>query len=94
MALYEDVKIASNGKMISNNFMNYKMPTRKDIGNIIVEFAESYEPTGPYGAKSIGEVVVNTSCPAIQDAVYNATGVRVRDLPITPEKLLKGLKNL
>jgi putative selenate reductase molybdopterin-binding subunit len=93
MALYEDVKISSNGKLITNNLMNYKIPTRKDIGNITVEFAESYEPTGPFGAKSIGEVVINTSCPAIQDAIYNATGVRVRDLPITPEKVLKALKN-
>jgi len=94
MALYEDVKITNDGKMITNNLMNYKIPTRKDIGNIIVEFAESYEPTGPFGAKSVGEVVVNSSCPAIQDAVFNATGVRIRTLPITPEKVLKGLKEL
>lgn len=93
MALYEEVKISSNGKMITNNYMNYKVPTRKDVGNIVVEFAESYEPTGPFGAKSIGEVVVNTSCPAIQDAIFNATGVRVRDLPMTPEKILRALKS-
>ncbi len=91
MALYEDVKVSSDGKMITNNLMNYKIPTRKDIGNIIVEFARSYEPTGPFGAKSIGEVVVNSSCPAIQDAVFNATGLRIRTLPITPEKVLMGL---
>jgi len=93
MALFEDVKIDSRGKMITNNLMNYKIPTRKDIGNIIVEFAESYEPTGPFGAKSIGEVVVNTCSPAIQDAIYNAAGIRVRDLPMTPEKILRELKS-
>lgn len=82
------------GKMITNNLMKYKIPTRKDIGRITVEFAESYEPTGPFGAKSIGEVVINSSSPAIQDAIFNATGVRVRSLPITPEKVLKGLKQL
>lgn len=92
MALLEDVKVAADGTLITNNLMKYAIPTVKDIGNITVEFAESYEPTGPFGAKSIGEVVINTSCPAIQEAVYNATGLRIRDLPITPDKILKGLK--
>lgn len=94
MALYEDVKINKTGKMITNNFMKYKLPTRKDIGNIVVEFADSYEPTGPFGAKSIGEVVINTACPAIQDAIFNATGVRIRELPITPEKVFMGISAL
>jgi CO/xanthine dehydrogenase Mo-binding subunit len=56
-----------------------------------VEFVYSHEPTGPFGAKSIGEVVVNTPAPAIADAVYNATGVRIRKLPITAEKVLLGM---
>lgn len=93
MALMEEVKRASDGSLITNNLMKYAIPTVKDIGKITVEFAESYEPTGPFGAKSIGEVVVNTCCPAIQEAVYNATGLRIRELPITAEKILKGLKN-
>lgn len=93
MALFEEVREDSRGKMITNNFMEYKIPSRLDINNIIVDFAESYEPTGPFGAKSIGEVVTNTPCPAIADAVYNAVGVRVRDLPITPEKVKMLLKN-
>lgn len=93
MALYEDIIADSRGKLITNNLMNYKIPTRKDIGNIQIEFAKSYEPTGPFGAKSIGEVVVNTACPAIQDAIFNAIGARVRDLPMTPEKVLSALKN-
>lgn len=91
MALWEDSIHASDGSLINNNHMKYSLPTRNRIGNVRVEFADSYEPTGPYGAKSIGEVVINTSCPAIQDAIYNATGVRVRSLPITPEKLLREL---
>ncbi|WP_352420373.1 molybdopterin cofactor-binding domain-containing protein [Proteiniborus sp.] len=87
MALFEEVREDSRGRLITNNLMEYKIPSRVDINNIIVDFAESYEPTGPFGAKSIGEVVTNTPCPAIADAVFNAVGVRIRDLPITPEKV-------
>ncbi|MCW3490141.1 xanthine dehydrogenase family protein molybdopterin-binding subunit [Dethiobacter alkaliphilus] len=88
MALYEDVRYDAKGKMKTNCFLQYKIPSRKDIGDIRVVFEESHEPTGPFGAKSIGEVVTNTPAPAIVHAVYNATGVRVTDLPVTPEKLL------
>lgn len=91
MALYEDARYNEKGKLMTNNLMVYKVPTRVDIGNIVVDFAESYEPTGPYGAKSIGEVVTNTACPAIQDAIFNAVGVRVNSLPITPEKVLMAM---
>lgn len=92
MALYEDVLISPRGRLKTGNLMDYNIPKRTDVKKITVEFVDSYEPTGPFGAKSIGEVVTNTSSPAIQDAVYNATGVRIRDLPITPEKLLKAIK--
>ena len=67
--------------------MQYKIPTREDIGKIRVEFESSYEPTGPFGAKSIGEIVINTPSPAITQAIYNATGHWFRELPITPEKI-------
>jgi CO/xanthine dehydrogenase Mo-binding subunit len=91
MALYEDVRYDEKGNMGTNNFMQYKIPCRKDIGNIRVAFEESFEPTGPFGAKSIGEVVINTPPPAIAHAVYNAVGVRVTSLPITPEKVFLGM---
>ena len=87
MALYEDVVYSSQGKDYSNSFMQYKLPTRLDIGTIRVAFDSSYEPTGPFGAKSIGEIVINTPSPAIADAIYHATGKRFRSLPITPERL-------
>jgi CO/xanthine dehydrogenase Mo-binding subunit len=93
MALYEDVRYTDTGKMTTNNFMQYKIPCRKDIGNIRVGFEESFEPTGPFGAKSIGEVVINTPAPAIAHAVYNAVGARVTSLPITPEKVFIGMRN-
>jgi CO/xanthine dehydrogenase Mo-binding subunit len=79
--------------MISDTFMQYKIPSRCDVGEIRVEFKPSFEHTGPFGAKSIGEVVINTPAPAIADAVANATGIRIRSLPITPEKVLMGIIN-
>ena len=92
MALYERPEMDHLGRTVSNSFLQYKIPARVDARSIRVEFEESYEPTGPFGAKSIGECVINTPAPAIADAVYNACGVRVRHLPITPEKLLLGEK--
>ena len=89
MALYEDVQYTDKGVIRNNSFMQYKIPSRTDIGNIRVEFESSYEPTGPFGAKSVGELVIDTPCPAIANAIYNAVGVRVRNLPITPEKIMK-----
>ena len=67
--------------------MQYKIPSRIDVGTIRVEFESSYEPTGPFGAKSIGEIVINTPSPAIANAVQNAVGVKIRELPITAEKI-------
>ncbi|HWQ42432.1 MAG TPA: molybdopterin cofactor-binding domain-containing protein [Desulfosporosinus sp.] len=92
MALYEEVKYNDLGKMATNSFMQYKIPCRKDVGKVHVAFEESFEPTGPFGAKSIGEVVANTPPPAIAHAVYNAVRVRVTRLPITPEKVFFGMQ--
>ena len=91
MALFEDVTYGCNGKIYENSFMQYKIPTRQDVGKITVDFETSYEPSSAFGAKSIGEVVINTPSPAIAHAVYNATGTWFRELPITPEKILKAL---
>ena len=87
LALFEEVRYLENGQMDSNSFMQYKIPARSDVGTVRVDFVETYEPTGPFGAKSIGEVVINTPAPAIQDAIYNGVGVRVNSLPMTPEKI-------
>ena len=92
MALYEDVVHSKEGIPYSNSFMQYKIPSRLDVGKIRVEFESSFEPTGPFGAKSIGEVVINTPAPAIANAVFNGTGVQVRELPITAEKIFMGMK--
>lgn len=71
--------------------MQYKIPTRLDMGKLRVEFESSYEPTGPFGAKSIGEIVINTPSSALAHAIYNATGLWFRELPITSEKIAMGL---
>lgn len=88
LALYEDIQFDERGKMKHDTLMQYKIPSRKDLGNNIkVMFNYSNEPTGPFGAKSIGEVVINTASPAIADAIYNATNRRLRSLPMTSEKI-------
>ena len=91
MTLYENIQYNDKGTMLNNSFMQYKIPSRRDMGNIQVEFESSFEPTGPFGAKSIGEIVINTPAPAIAHAIYRATGVWHRELPITPEKILMSM---
>ena len=90
MALSEDITYSDDGKMRNRNFLQYKLPTRVDVPSVRVEFESSYEDNGPFGAKSIGEVVINTPTSAIASAVKHATGVQVRTLPITAEKVLLG----
>ena len=87
MVLYEDVQYTDKGKIRNNSFMQYKIPNRMDIPKVRIEFESSYEDAGPFGAKSIGEVVINTPLPAVSDAIFNATGTRFYELPITPEKI-------
>ena len=87
MALCEDINYTSKGNVIENSFMEYKIPTRLDVEKLSVEFEPSYEDLGPFGAKSIGEVVINTPSPAIQEAVYQACGKRFYELPIKAEDI-------
>ena len=87
MTLSENVTYNSAGRPIESSFLQYKLPTRLDMGHLRVEFEASNEPTGPFGAKSIGEIVINTPAPAIAHAIYRATGVWHRELPITPETI-------
>ncbi|MCG8685274.1 MAG: molybdopterin-dependent oxidoreductase, partial [Desulfobacterales bacterium] len=94
MALFEEITYNSAGKMMNSSFMQYKIPSRLDIGDVRVEFESSYEPTGPFGAKSIGEVVINTPAPAIANAIANACGVRLRTLPMTAEQILTGINDI
>jgi len=87
-ALFEEMALKENGQWV-DSFTEYLLPTTKDMPpkfeNIILEIPEE---SGPFGAKGIGEVTVPPTAPAIANAIYNASGIRVRSLPITPEKLI------
>lgn len=87
MTMSENITYSDKGKLYENSFLQYKIPSRMDIGHINVDFESSYESAGPFGAKSIGEVVINTPLPAITDALSHAAGKRFYTLPITPEQI-------
>ena len=87
MAMSENITYSDKGKLYENSFLQYKIPSRMDIGHINVEFESSFEDAGPFGAKSIGEVVINTPLPAVTDALSHAAGKRFYELPITPEQI-------
>jgi len=90
-ALGEDY-IWRNGVVRNPNFRDYKIPAFVGVPRIHCYWVETDEPAGPYGGKSIGEAAMNPTAVAIANAVYDAVGVRIKDLPLTPEKILKALK--
>ncbi|MEE9494976.1 MAG: molybdopterin cofactor-binding domain-containing protein [Desulfobacterales bacterium] len=90
-SLMEDVKF-ENGEILNPNFHDYKMLTIKDIPKIIPLMIETIDPNGPFGAKGIGECAMVPTAPAIINAIYDAVGVRIKELPATSEKIFKGLK--
>ena len=87
MTMSENITYSDKGKLYENSFLQYKIPSRMDIGHINVDFESSYEAAGPFGAKSVGEVVINTPLPAITDALSHAAEKRFYTLPITPEQI-------
>ncbi len=91
MALYENVAHDDKGRLRTNSLMTYPVPSRMDVGPILVEFAESYEPSGPFGAKSVGEIGIDTPPAAIANAIRNATGRRITETPFTPERVFRAL---
>ena len=92
MASSEEVIYNDKGKLLTTNFDVYHIPTRAEVGELVTEFADSYEPTGPFGAKSVGEIGIDTPPAVLCNAVYNAFGVRVHHLPITPERIFKAVQ--
>ena len=92
MASSEEVLYTPKGKLISCTFDTYHVPSLKEVGELVTEFADSYEPTGPFGAKSVGEIGIDTPPAVLCNAVYNAFGVRVHSLPITPQKIFEAMK--
>lgn len=94
MASYEDVNHTDKGRLVNSSFMKYRIPTREEVGEIHVEFVESYEPSGPFGAKSVGEIGIDTPPAAIANAIKNAMGVRINKLPIKAEDIWMKKNNL
>jgi xanthine dehydrogenase molybdenum-binding subunit len=91
VALYEEVKTAG-GRVLNPSFTDYKIPTIAELAfPIDVDLVETLDPQGPYGAKGIGEPGMVPTAPAIANAVWDAIGVRVRDLPITPQRIIEAL---
>jgi xanthine dehydrogenase molybdenum-binding subunit len=92
-ALYEEIK-TEGGRILNPGFTDYKMPSAADLDfPIELEFIETNDPTGPFGAKGAGELGMVPTAPAVANAIYDAVGVRIHDLPITPEKVLKALQS-
>ena len=92
MASSEEVIYSSKGKLLTSTFDTYHVPTNKEVGELVTEFADSYEPSGPFGAKSVGEIGIDTPPAVLCNAVYNAFGVRIHSLPITPQKIFEAMK--
>ncbi|MBU0528560.1 molybdopterin-dependent oxidoreductase, partial [bacterium] len=88
MALSEFMIFDEKGAPINTDFNNYHIYTAIDMPEIVTKFVNTHEPTGPYGAKAVAEIPINGPAPAVANAVFNAVGVRIRNLPITPEKVL------
>lgn len=93
MTMFEEVKYGEKDhRMLNRDLQSYKIPCQMDMPRLDIEFIESYEPTGPFGAKSLGEIATGSPAPAISDALFNALGIHFDSLPITPEKVLKAIR--
>jgi CO/xanthine dehydrogenase Mo-binding subunit len=90
--LTEKIQYDANGGVINDTFLDYKLFTANDMPKVDVIMVESHNEVGPFGAKAVAEVPTNPPAPAIANAVYDAVGARIRDLPITPEKILAALE--
>jgi nicotinate dehydrogenase medium molybdopterin subunit len=89
-ALTEGLQI-DEGRPINPNFSDYRIPSMRDMPPLQHAFADSYEPTGPFGAKGLGELNMDPTAAVISNAIFDAVGVRIKTLPITPEKILRAL---
>jgi CO/xanthine dehydrogenase Mo-binding subunit len=90
-ALSEDL-LLDNGVTLNPSFLNYEIPLATDTPRIETIHVETDDPEGPFGAKEAGEGLILPVAPAIANAIYDAVGVRIKDLPITPDKVLKALE--
>jgi putative selenate reductase molybdopterin-binding subunit len=91
-ALTEEYLYDAKGKMLNPSFNHYKIFTTMDLPPVKSILVPTYEDSGPYGAKSVSEIGINGACPAIGNALYHALGIRIRETPFTPERVLKAIK--
>jgi len=91
-ALTEEYLFGERGRMLNPNFNYYKIFSARDLPEIKTILVPTYEPSGPYGAKSISEININGPIPAISNAIFDAVGIRLRKTPFTPERVLKNLR--
>ncbi len=91
-ALFEEIKFDGKGRVTNPTLGEYRIPTCLDMPNVETIIIESDEPNGPFGAKEVGEGAIMPTIPAILNAVYDATGVRISELPITSERVFHALK--
>ena len=89
--LYEYLQL-EGGRLVNGNFADYTLPTADALPRLESGIVESMDPNGPYGAKGASETAILPGAPAIANAVFDAVGVRITDLPITPEKVLAALR--
>jgi 4-hydroxybenzoyl-CoA reductase subunit alpha len=90
--LFEEVKFDSRGRIVNASLGEYRIPTALDMPNVKTIIVESGEPNGPYGAKEVGEGAIMPTIPAILNAIYDATGVRINELPVSSERLFLAMK--
>jgi CO/xanthine dehydrogenase Mo-binding subunit len=90
-ALTEDMILDQKGHLLTQDFIKYKLPNFKSMPMMDVIFVQTDEPSGPYGAKSVSELSIDGVSPAVASAIHNAAGIWLRNLPYTPDKVLKGL---
>ncbi|MDP8227898.1 MAG: molybdopterin-dependent oxidoreductase, partial [Candidatus Electryoneaceae bacterium] len=91
-ALMEEIIYDPSGRILNANLAEYKIPTSLDMPSLEAIIVETIEPNGPFGAKEVGEGAIMPTIPAILNAIYDATGVRITELPSTPERIMKVLK--
>ncbi len=89
--LFEEVKFDSRGRVLNSSLGEYRIPTALDMPNVASIIVESGEPKGPYGAKEVGEGAIMPTIPAILNAIYDATGVRINELPVSSERLFMAM---
>lgn len=93
MTMFEEVNYTKDRhRMVNRTLQSYKIPCQMDMPRMTVEFVDDKEPSGPFGAKSLGEIATGSPAPAITDALFNALGIHFDSLPITPEKVLRAIK--